>query len=525
MTHSAIGYKIRQERKALGLTQAAMALELGISASYLNLIEANKRAVGGSLLSSMAALLNIDIDTLTGVTERRLVDDLRELRADPMLRHVHLRQDFADEVVAGHPDWARALLTLYRAYLDNNQTVAMLSDRLNRDPLLQESVHRMLTHITSIRSSAEILNDIEDLEPEQRRRFQRVIHSQSTELTREAQHLVSSFGQDIQNRSLAASEEVDDFIIGNRNHFEILESAADELRLELDKLGRRNIDGALVEYLQKRHGISVRRLVVNHDNIKEFGNQARLGSRGDELFVSGNAPPTTRRFQMMRTAAKQNFSNLLNEIVLDHRLTSDPARERAYHVLSAYIAGAALLPYDAFLEDAESFRYDIEILRQKYQAGYEQICHRLVTLRNPLAEGVPFAFLRVDPSGHISKRFPLHGFPLPRYGHACPLWTVFSAFQTPSRITRQLAEFPGGSRFLMISRTVTKRPAAFHAQSVMFAIMLACDSLHADRTVYAEGLDFDAPNTAVEVGSNCRLCNRPHCQQRQEPAISADSPE
>ncbi len=162
-------------------------------------------------------------------------------------------------------------------------------------------------------------------------------------------------------------------------------------------------------------------------------------------------------------------------------------------------------------------------MRQKYEASFEQICHRLITLRAPEAEGVPFSLLRVDPSGHISKRFPLFGLSLPRFGHACPLWPVFSAFQTPGRVIRELGEFHNGKRFLMIARTITKRAATFRAQPVMFSVMLACDVLYADQTVYAEGIDLRATEAAVPVGSSCRQCHRLECQHRQEPPITAGS--
>lgn len=518
MSVSAIGYRVRERRRALGVTQAAMARELGISASYLNLIESNKRAVGGSLLSRLAQRLDLDVDVLTGAVERRLSDDLRELPVDPLLRGIALDPGTANELVARFPDWARAMLRVYRAYLDGNESVAMLSDRLNRDPLLQESVHRMLTHITSIRSTAEILDDVPDLESTQRRRFEQTLRSESTALSEAAQHLVSYFDQaELDHRSMAAPEEVDEFIIAHRNWFPALEDAAGELGSTLARLNRPTLDAAVLEHLESRHGIRVQS--GEDTTAGPFRNQCRLDD--GRLTFLPNAPATTRRFQMLRVAAELGYADLLGKCCDDPRLTSPAARHRARRALASYVAGAVLLPYHRFLDDAETSRYDIEILRQRYDAGYEQVCHRLVSLRDPEAEGIPFAFLRADPSGHVSKRFPLFGFPLPRYGHACPLWNVFTAFQTPFRVVRQMSEFESGRRFLMISRTVTKRAGAFHEQPVLFAVMIACDALHADRTVYAEGIDLKARDAAVRVGSTCRLCARANCQQRQETAIAA----
>jgi DNA-binding XRE family transcriptional regulator len=43
------GSRIRERRVALGLRQAEVALRAGISGSYLNLIEHNRRRIGGKL--------------------------------------------------------------------------------------------------------------------------------------------------------------------------------------------------------------------------------------------------------------------------------------------------------------------------------------------------------------------------------------------------------------------------------------------------------------------------------------------
>lgn len=521
MAAGAIGYKIRERRKELGMTQAALARELEISASYLNLIEANKRAVGGRLATRLADALSLEVGELTGITEQRLRDDLGELAADPVLGQIDLEANYADQIIARNPNWARLILALYRAYLDSNQALSLLNDRLNQDPWLQTTMHTILTRITSLRSISEILVSDNTIDPQQRDRFETMLHNESTRLTDTAQELVAHF--EVQNNldpSLAAAEQVDDFIIGERNYFPVLEEAGLQLRRELERLDRSNIDAALVKYLEEKFAIRIQISAYDQSHSTLWRNQSYFDENNRVLCFLANAPPTTRRFQTMRVAAQLSFEDTLGSLVTDPRLTTEAARTRARGALASYLAGAALFPYSPFLEDAQIRRYDIEILRQKYEAGFEQICHRLTTLRAPGAEGVPFAFLRVDPSGHISKRFPLFGLSLPRFGHACPLWPVFSAFQTPGRVVRELGEFHNGNRFLMIARTVTKRAATFRAQPVMFSVMLACEVLHADRTIYAEGIDLRATGAAVPVGSTCRQCQRLDCQHRQEPPIT-----
>jgi predicted transcriptional regulator/transcriptional regulator with XRE-family HTH domain len=109
-----IGRAVRRLRQERGLTQQALAVRLGISASYLNLIEHEQRAVTASLLIKLAEILRVDLATLSGSEERELEVGLKEVFADPLLG-----EEVTDEEVAtmagSAPNAARAVLALYRA--------------------------------------------------------------------------------------------------------------------------------------------------------------------------------------------------------------------------------------------------------------------------------------------------------------------------------------------------------------------------------------------------------------------------
>ena len=62
---SAIGSRIRQARRRLGLTQVEMARRLDLSASYLNLIEHDQRPVTAKLLLRFREVFDIDTDALS----------------------------------------------------------------------------------------------------------------------------------------------------------------------------------------------------------------------------------------------------------------------------------------------------------------------------------------------------------------------------------------------------------------------------------------------------------------------------
>lgn len=500
MRASLIGATLRERRRAQGLTQAALAAQVGISASYLNLIESDKRSIGGALLKRIADALGLALSEIDGAAERRLVADLAELCGEPLLADLRLAPGSTHALAGRHRDWARALARLHRAWIDRGQAVNALSDRLHQDPFLRDAVHSLLTQATAIRSSAEILQSGEGLDAARRARFAAIVEHESARLAEVARALAAFFDKDAAGtRSATPAEEVDDFLFDRDNHFAELEQAAADFRAGTGMAGDCS-EAALAEYLRRAHGVEP---------------------------PAGEALPATRRFELARLAAERFTQGQPVDGVLAQasQLGTDAARRRARRALGAYLAAAVLLPYEPFLEAALDLRYDVDRLAQRFGASFEQVCHRLITLRRPGAAGVPFALMRVDAAGFTSKRFPLPRLALPRHGPACPMWAVYQALHVPGSIVRQLAEFPDGQRLLFVARTVEKSRPAFALPRRLQSIMLACDALHADRTVYGAGLDLSSSAPAVPVGPNCRLCVRRDCVYRAEdPMVGPGTP-
>ena len=246
-----------------------------------------------------------------------------------------------------------------------------------------------------------------------------------------------------------------------------------------------------------------------------FDEQARI------LRIVEGVAPATRRFVLAGLATELFHQGRAVAELIDATplLTTEAARRRARHALTSYLAGAVLMPYEAFHEAAVRSRYDIDLLARTFGSSFEQICHRLVSLRRRGASGIPFGMMRTGPSGHISKRFPLPHLPMPRHGNACSLWAIHTAFQAPGTVVRQLAAFPTGDRFLFVARTVEKPRPSFSMPRRMLSVMLACDAHYADRTVYAEGLDLSSSAPATPVGPFCRVCVRRDCLYREDDAI------
>lgn len=513
-----IGFRISNRRKSLKISQASLARSLGISPSYLNLIENNKRDIGGALLNRVAAQLDIDIDELAGRAEQKLLQDLEEAFADPMVESLPFRPDERRELVAQYPASAAALARMHRAYSGAIANADAYADRLRSDPLLSQLLHQILSGITAVRSSAEILEDVADLDEAERRRFLAAIGRDARTLSDVARNLIGQFETSSRSRrSVSPAREIDDLIIEQENHFPELERVADSLRQEIVKAGPFGI-ATLTELLAGKFGIGV--VVGGEPPEPEFPGQYRFDPSRRIMWFHGASTLATRQFQLTRLYGELAAADAIAHELESATLSTPTARRLASRAVGSYLAGAVVFPYSRILEDAEASAYDIDHIRQVYHASFEQVAHRLVTLRRPGEEGIPFGFLRSDPAGRLTKHFPLPGLLLPNSGHACPLWAIYGAFRTPDALLRQVVRFSDGSRYLFLARTVQRRPNSFREQPAMASVMLACDMLHADRTIYASGLDLADLAADIPVGPSCRLCTRRNCASRQEEALS-----
>ena len=205
-----IGARIRSFRKQRGLSQAILAQKVGISASYLNLIEHDKRTVAGKLLSDLAYHLEVNLDQLTrGITTdmiERLQQTARQLSADNTDDLSELRQ--IDQFVTHFPAWAHLLDQQILSHERLEQLNELLSDRMSHDPVLSETLHIMLSNITAIRASSELLVMQGNMAEEQRTRFQHNIFLESKRLSATAEKLLLHFDAKTESQSQSISPNV-----------------------------------------------------------------------------------------------------------------------------------------------------------------------------------------------------------------------------------------------------------------------------------------------------------------------------
>ena len=185
------GSRIRERRLVSGIKQAELARMAGISAAYLNLIEHNKRRIGGKLLADLARALQIDPVLLAEGAEAALLTDLGDAAASQSADDVPAETVRVEEFAGRFPGWAGLLAAQHRRIAALERTVETLTDRMAHDPHLAASLHDVLSTVTAISATASILVDTADIEGEWRDRFHRNIHEDSQRLAEGAQSLVS----------------------------------------------------------------------------------------------------------------------------------------------------------------------------------------------------------------------------------------------------------------------------------------------------------------------------------------------
>ena len=222
------------------------------------------------------------------------------------------------------------------------------------------------------------------------------------------------------------TEEVSDLLQRHMNHFPELEAGAEALWRE-GRLDRRDLGEALATPAR----VARRQGARSAAPTRWTGPCAATTARPRTLRLSEVLRRGSRHFQLAYQLGLLTQAEALDRHAADPRLTSHASRALARVTLANYFAGAVLMPYAPFLEAARAVRYDIELLGHRFRSSFEQICHRLTTLRRPGAEGVPFHMVRVDIAGNISKHFSASGLRFARFSGACPRWNVFEAFTTP----------------------------------------------------------------------------------------------
>src|SRR5207253_6917274 len=128
-----VGPRFRRIRQQLGLSQTQIAEGLGISPSYINLIERNQRPVTAQLLMRLAQTYDLDLRDLASADEDRFFAELNEIFSDPLFRQIDLPKQELRDLAELCPGVTHSLQRLYAAYTEarrgESMAAAQFADR------------------------------------------------------------------------------------------------------------------------------------------------------------------------------------------------------------------------------------------------------------------------------------------------------------------------------------------------------------------------------------------------------------
>ena len=198
-----IGPKIKAFRRQLGLQANKLAEELGISPSYLNLIESGKRKIDGNLLLKVCEKLNIELSHLTSKTDINLENTLSEILDDKLFEDLDILSPEVKDLVETNPKIGKAIVRL--------------------GDILKKKDHEMINKIETI--SGKIVGNKKNSFP---------------------------------------GEVIADFLQENKNYFPKLEEFANKVFEKVHKNNRTRYI-ALCDYLKSEYEITVKDIIPEED--------------------------------------------------------------------------------------------------------------------------------------------------------------------------------------------------------------------------------------------------------------------
>ncbi len=464
------GRRLRELRLERGHSQAEFARRLDISPAYLNLIEKGRRTVQLPLLWKALELLEADPEPfISSLDEKPVQESLAQLLDEPLLRSLNLDKD-ALASLSAEPRAVTTITTLFNLYKNT---------RGQLDNLMQLVSRR--------------------------------------EADRKARATVAD-GDSTLRFDYSPLDEVADFVQKRDNYFPAIEEAAVAVRRDFH-LERRVLSDQLERVLSQL-GVhtEVRRQQAGTSVVRRYDPAA------GELEISSELSEARRKFDLAHVIGLR----LLEERGLHDRITKafqarHPETLTLLKVhLANYFAGAMLMPYGDFFEEAQRTRYDVDRLADLFEMNYEAAAHRLTNLSDPKRRGVPMHFMRVDIAGNLSKRYSATGLTFPAGLGSCPKWVAHTAFLTPSVVSKQFSVMPDGAAYFCFARITTAPMRGSLVKGTVYSIGLGTQAEDAHHLVLADDQPRWAPERAdrigVPVGVTCRFCERTDCNQRAAPS-------
>ncbi|KRC80045.1 helix-turn-helix domain-containing protein [Sphingomonas sp. Root241] len=244
------GHAVRRLRRQLGLSQAAMAEALGVSASYLNLVERNQRPVSATLMLRLAQTYDFDPRRLAASEPGGGSEALRRRLADPLFADLEIDRHQLEEWLAGAPGGAEAFA---RAYDRIGGGTAGAAEPEDAGRQVRREIERWRNHFGDLDAAAEALADelriaAGDLYGAMAERL-RVKHQLAVRILPADVMPDRMKRLDLHARQIQLSEMLD----ASARSFALAERLAEEARAEIDALVKGAALDRVAERLYRRH--------------------------------------------------------------------------------------------------------------------------------------------------------------------------------------------------------------------------------------------------------------------------------
>ena len=537
-----IGSKIKSFRQKLGLQAKRLSEQIGISPSYLNLIESGKRKIDGDLLLKICQELRVEISDLSSdlnlnlnnskiaITKFSNKNNFKNLnlRIGPKIRAFRRQLGIQANILSSQLNISPSYLNLIESgkrKIDGDLVLKVCKElKIELSDLTGKSDLNLENNISELLSD-DLFEELDILGPEVKD-----LVNTNPKIAKALIKLGDNFKQkdhDIVNRvenisgkiidSRKASfpgEVISDFLQENKNFFPKLENFANII---FDKVKQNNRTRyiALCDFLKSEYGIRVKDVIPKEG--KPFSKIFKIKEK--ELFLSDYLSLETKKLFAAAQIAQEGASTEIDEYLSTFNFPTNESKKLTRVALLNYCGAAILMPYELFHKECKELKYDLELLQNTFATSFEQVAHRVTCLQDPKLPGIPFHFLRVDVAGNISKRFSLSGIEIPRYGGACPRWNVYSAFSRPGVIQAAVSKMTNGEKYVCIAKTVEKGVGRYGQKKSMLSIGLGCEAKYAKEFVYTENLDLNDKKSELPIGVSCRTCDRLDCSQRAFPPL------
>src|ERR1700752_2505723 len=164
-----VGPRFRRVRQQLGLSQTQMTEGLGLSPSYINLIERNQRPVTAQILLRLAETYDLDLRDLATADEDRFFAALNEIFSDPLFRQIDVPKQELRDLAELCPGVTHSLQRLYAAYTEARRgetlVAAQMADRegsqFEANPIerVRELIEANRNYFPELETAAENLRD------------------------------------------------------------------------------------------------------------------------------------------------------------------------------------------------------------------------------------------------------------------------------------------------------------------------------------------------------------------------------